>query len=70
MVSVQKSDATAIEALRSKGTKATLQRVAICRVALSSRKHPSTQEVHNEVKKIHPTVSLATEYKPLKFLEI
>ena len=68
MVSVQKSDATAIEALRSKGYKATPQRIAICRIALSSRKHPSSQEVHNEVKKIHSTVSLATVYKTLEVL--
>ncbi len=68
MMSVQKSDAAAIQALRSKGYKATPQRIAICRIALSSRKHPSTQEIYNEVNKIHPTVSLATVYKTLEVL--
>jgi Fur family peroxide stress response transcriptional regulator len=65
MSSHLKSDASAIEALRSKGYKATPQRIAICRIALNSRAHPSAQEVYAEVKKIHPTVSLATVYKTL-----
>ena len=63
-----KSDASAIEALRSKGYKATPQRIAICRIALNSRVHPSAQQVYDEVKKIHPTVSLATVYKTLEVL--
>ena len=68
MSSHLKSDASAIEALRSKGYKATPQRIAICRIALNSRAHPSAQEVYAEVKKIHPTVSLATVYKSLEVL--
>jgi len=63
-----KSDASAIEALRSKGYKATPQRIAICRIALNSRAHPSAQQLYDEVKKIHPTVSLATVYKTLGVL--
>jgi Fur family peroxide stress response transcriptional regulator len=62
------SDAAAIEALRNKGYKATPQRIAICRIALNSRVHPSAQQVYDEVKKIHPTVSLATIYKTLEVL--
>jgi Fur family peroxide stress response transcriptional regulator len=68
MTTYPKSDASAIEALRSKGYKATPQRIAICRIALNSRAHPSAQQVYNEVKKIHPTVSLATVYKTLEVL--
>ena len=68
MITVQKSDASAIEALRSKGYKATPQRIAICRITLNSREHPSAQQVYNEVKKIHPTVSLATVYKTMEVL--
>jgi len=64
-----KSDASAIEALRSKGYKATPQRIAICRIALNSRAHLSAQQVYDEVKKIHPTVSLATVYKTLEVLK-
>jgi Fur family peroxide stress response transcriptional regulator len=63
-----KSDASAIEALRSKGYKATPQRITICRIMLNSRAHPSAQQVYDEVKKIHPTVSLATVYKTLEVL--
>ena len=63
-----KSDVAAIEALRNKGYKATPQRIAICRIALHSREHPTAQSIYNEVKKIHPTVSLATVYKTLQVL--
>jgi len=63
-----KSEASAIEALRSKGYRATPQRIAICRITLNSRDHPSAQAVYKEVRKIHPTVSLATVYKTLEVL--
>ena len=68
MTTYLKSDASAIEALRSKGYKATPQRIAICRIALNSRAHPSALQVYDEVKKVHPTVSLATVYKTLEVL--
>ena len=68
MTTYLKSDASAIEALRSKGYKATPQRIAICRIALNSRAHPSAKQVYAEVKKIHPTVSLSTVYKTLEVL--
>jgi Fur family transcriptional regulator, peroxide stress response regulator len=68
MTAYPQSDALAIQALRSKGFKATPQRIAICRIALNSRAHPSAQQVYDEVKKIHPTVSLATVYKTLEVL--
>jgi Fur family transcriptional regulator, peroxide stress response regulator len=68
MIPYLKSDTFTIEALRSKGYKATPQRIAICRIALNSRAHPSAQQVYGEVKKIHPTVSLATVYKTLEVL--
>jgi len=68
MTTYLKSDASAIEALRKKGYKATPQRIAICRIALKSRAHPSAQQVYDEVRKIHPTVSLATVYKTLDVL--
>jgi Fur family peroxide stress response transcriptional regulator len=64
----QKSDASIIETLRQKGYKATPQRIAICRFALHSRDHPSAQRIYDEVRKVHPTVSLATVYKTLQIL--
>jgi Fur family peroxide stress response transcriptional regulator len=64
----QKSDASIIETLRKKGYKATPQRIAICRFALQSRDHPTAQRIYDEVRKVHPTVSLATVYKALHIL--
>jgi Fur family peroxide stress response transcriptional regulator len=68
MVISHNSDSAVIEALRKRGYKATPQRIAVCRVALSGRGHPSAQQVYAEVKEIHPTVSLATVYKTLQIL--
>ena len=65
----QKSDASIIETLRKKGYKATTQRIAICRFVLQSRDHPSAQRIYDAVKKVHPTVSLATVYKTLQILK-
>ncbi len=64
----QKLDAWIIETLRKKGYKATTQRIAICRFALHDRDHPSAQRIYDEVRKVHPTVSLATVYKTLQIL--
>jgi Fur family peroxide stress response transcriptional regulator len=65
----QKSVASIIQAFRSKGFRATPQRIAICEFTLSSRDHPSVQHIYREVKKAHPTVSLATVYKTLQILK-
>ena len=64
----QKSDAAIIETLRRRGYKVTPQRIAICRFALQSRDHPSAKRIYDEVRKVHPTVSLATVYKTLQIL--
>jgi len=69
MRTAKHSDASAIEALRGKGYKATPQRIAICRFALNSRDHPTAQQVYDKVKETHPTVSLATVYKTLQLLK-
>jgi Fur family peroxide stress response transcriptional regulator len=58
-----------IDALRRKGFKATPQRIAICGFALGSREHPTAQRIYREVKRVHPTVSLATVYKTLRILK-
>lgn len=67
-IPANKSDSAIIEVLRLKGYKATPQRIAICKIVLNSREHPSAQQVYDEVKKIYPTVSLATVYKTLQIL--
>jgi Fur family peroxide stress response transcriptional regulator len=62
------SDSIIIDALRKKGYKATSQRIAICRMVLSSKEHPSIQRIYRDVKRLQPTVSLATVYKTLQVL--
>jgi Fur family peroxide stress response transcriptional regulator len=63
------SDSSIIQALRNRRYKATSQRIAICRFALGSRDHPSAQTIYRQIKKMHPTVSLATVYKTLHVLK-
>lgn len=62
------SDTEIISALRSKGLKATSQRIAICRNVLSSREHPTAKRIYENVRRVHTTVSLATVYKTLGVL--
>jgi Fur family peroxide stress response transcriptional regulator len=62
------SDLPVIRALRKKGYKATPQRIAISRLAIRNRDHPSAQKIYEEVKAFFPTVSLATVYKTLQTL--
>jgi Fur family peroxide stress response transcriptional regulator len=62
------SDSSIITALRRGNYRATSQRIAICRFVLSSREHPTAERTYREVKKLHPTVSLATVYKTLRVL--
>ena len=62
-------DRSIIEALRKKGYKATPQRIAICRFVTSSREHPTAGRIYKEVRKQHPTVSLATVYKTIDILK-
>ncbi len=69
MLNGDKNEAVIIQALRSKGYKATPQRIAVCRIALGSKEHPSVEKIYKDVKKTHPTVSLATVYKTLHILK-
>ncbi len=55
----------AIERLRSYGIQATPQRIAIARVVLGARSHPSAEEVLRAVRRSNPTVSRATVYNTL-----
>lgn len=69
MTQYQDSDAPVIKALRGKGYKATPQRIAIARFVLHSHEHPSAQTTYLSIKKVYPTVSLATVYKTIKILK-
>ncbi|MBT0159253.1 transcriptional repressor [Candidatus Bathyarchaeota archaeon A05DMB-2] len=58
-----------ITRLRSKGYKVTPQRIAICQLILSSKDHPSAEQIYQEVKKTYPAISLATVYITLDLLK-
>jgi len=57
-----------IAKLHDRGYKVTPQRLAICELILSSKDHPTADQIHQEVKKKHPTMSLATVYQTLHLL--
>jgi Fur family peroxide stress response transcriptional regulator len=57
-----------VDALRSRGYKATPQRIAIAQTVLRSKNHPSAETIHEEVLRVHPTVSLSTVYNTLHIL--
>ncbi len=69
MNSLEDSDSSTIKVLRGKGYKATPQRIAISRFALHNHTHPTAQSIYSEVKKVYPTVSLATIYKTVQILK-
>ena len=57
-----------VDAFRSSGYKATPQRIAIAQTVLRSKNHPSAETIHEEVLRLHPTVSLSTVYNTLHIL--
>jgi len=57
-----------IAKFHEKGFKVTPQRLAICEYVLSSKDHPTTDMVYEEVKRRYPTLSLATVYQTLHLL--
>jgi len=54
--------------LRNSGYKVTPQRLAVCKIILSSKEHPTADQIHEKVKKKHPTMTLATVYQTLHLL--
>ncbi len=57
-----------IAKLREKGYKVTPQRLAVFEFILSREDHPTADQIHKEVKKKYPTMSLATVYQALHLL--
>lgn len=57
-----------IAELHERGYKVTPQRLAICELALSSKNHPTADQIHQEIIKRYPTTSLATVYQTLHLL--
>lgn len=63
------SDSELITLFKKNGLKATPQRLAICRLVLSSKEHPTADMVFIEVKKNYPSISHATVYKTISLLK-
>jgi Fur family peroxide stress response transcriptional regulator len=57
-----------IRKLHEKGYKVTPQRLAVFEIILSRKDHPTADQIHKEVKKKYPTMSLATVYQALHLL--
>jgi Fur family peroxide stress response transcriptional regulator len=57
-----------IHKLRERGFRVTPQRLAICEFVLSSKEHPTVDQVYRVVRKESPTLSLATVYQTLHLL--
>lgn len=55
--------------LRAVGLKITPQRIAILSFLDGNKSHPSVEEIHREVGRSFPTISLATVYNTLETLE-
>jgi Fur family peroxide stress response transcriptional regulator len=62
-------ESSIIKTFRNSGYRATPQRIAISKYILRNHEHPSAQKTYLEVKKTHPTVSLATIYTTIKILK-
>jgi len=58
-----------VRRLRASGYRLTPQRLAVLRAVLSSRSHPSAEEIYREVAAEFPMLSLATVYKTLNVLK-
>jgi len=58
-----------LDKLREQGHRITPQRIAVLRVLLESRDHPSVEDIFEKVKVNFPTTSLATIYKTMSVLK-
>ena len=58
-----------IQKLRDKGHKITPQRLAIVKILARSEGHPSVEDIHVQIKKDFPTMSLATVYKNITLIK-
>ena len=58
-----------IRKLRDHGHKITPQRLAIVKILAKSEGHPSVENIHFQIKKDFPTMSLATVYKNIALIK-
>ena len=57
-----------IDALRRAGLRVTSQRVAVCEFLANTKRHPTTSQVYEAVRKTQPEISQATVYNTLNTL--
>jgi len=55
--------------IKGRDFRLTPQRLAIIRILVTSKEHPSVDEVYQEVRALFPTTSLATVYKTIALLK-
>lgn len=53
---------------KNRGLSVTYQRLSVFKSLISSPIHPTAEDIYNQVKIDHPTISLATVYKTLETL--
>jgi Fur family peroxide stress response transcriptional regulator len=58
-----------IQKLRDNGHKITPQRMAIVKILADSQGHPSVENIHGQIKKDFPTMSLATVYRNIVLIK-
>ena len=58
-----------IQKLRDSGCKITPQRLAIAKILGKSEDHPSVENIHVQIKKDFPTMSLATVYRNIVLIK-
>ena len=58
-----------IQKIRDNGHKITPQRLAIVKILAESKFHPSVEDIHVQIKKDFPTMSLATVYKNIALIK-
>lgn len=57
-----------IKECKSRGLNITFPRMAIYKILLQYKGHPSAEDIYKEVQKEYPNISLATVYKTLEML--
>jgi Fur family peroxide stress response transcriptional regulator len=60
---------TIIQKLRDNGHKITPQRLAIVKILAKSEGHPSVENIHDQIKKDFPTMSIATVYRNILLIK-
>ena len=58
-----------IQKLRDNGCKITPQRLVIAKILSRSKGHPSVEEIHSQIKKAYPSMSLATVYRNILLIK-